>query len=184
MTNYTCGICGKVHDELLMDIAIMRPLDYFKVPDKERKRRVKYTEDLCSIDDKEFFIRGILALPVKDSEEEFRWGAWALISEDDFNRYLELWDADDVGDEPPFVGWVAGGIPAYPDTDRLEVKVRLQSGNQRPRFQLVSDQHPLGRDQREGITMEKVHGFIEHFMPEQLQQKPRGFFRRSSRSSR
>ncbi len=175
MTSYTCGICGNIHSELPMDIAIMHPLDYFKVPDHELKRRVKFTEDLCSIDDKEYFIRGILELPVKDAHEGFRWGTWALVSEEDFNKYLKLWHADDVEDELPFVGWLAGGIPDYPHSDRLEVSVHLQSGNQRPRFQVVSDQHRLGIDQKQGITMENVHGFVERFMPSQLERRRRIF---------
>ena len=32
------------------------------------------TDDIYVIDDSEFYIRGILPVPVVDSDDEFRWG--------------------------------------------------------------------------------------------------------------
>jgi len=40
------------------------------------------------------------------------------------------------------------------------VMVKLHSGDQRPLFTVVSEQHPLGVDQRVGITEEKAHSFV------------------------
>ncbi len=93
-----------------------------------------------------------------------QWGVWVQVSEDDFHRYLELWEKDGVEEEPPLRGWLSGGVPAYPGSCGLEVSVHLHSDNQRPLFRVVSDRHPLGVDQRRGITMEKVHSFLEPFV--------------------
>ena len=174
MVGFTCSVCGQVHPGLPMDLAYQRPADYFKVPAAERARRVKLTSDLCVIDETEFYIRGVLALPVKDSTDEFRWGVWARVEASDFARYVELYDVEVVDDEPPFHGRLSGGIKSYPGSDMLEVTVHLQSGGQRPLFVVVDKAHPLGSDQAEGISMERVHGFIEDAMP--------GYFDQSSRT--
>lgn len=156
---YTCGICGRVHDELPMDLAHRRPGHIFRVPEEEWSRRVYLTDDLCVIDDREFLIRGVLPLPVKGSDQEFRWGTWALVDQQDFTRYLELWE-DDEGRQGPFPGWLSGGIRDYADSDMFEVQVQPQRQGQRPRFEVISQEHPLGIDQRQGITMERVHEFV------------------------
>jgi hypothetical protein len=161
MPSYKCSICGKIHDEQPMDIGYQKPADYFKIPPDGREKRIKLSSDLCSIDDSEFYIRGILALPIKDSTKEFRWGVWIRVQESDFKRHIELWDGNIPPDEPALVGYLSGGAKDYEDSDTLEVKVHLQPGNQRPRFEVVSDQHPLGIDQRNGITMAKAHSFAE-----------------------
>ena len=165
MGAFRCETCGTVHDELLMDISYQRPADYFKVPEAERNERLwmdaDSNADLCIIDREEFYIRGILALPIRDSEKEFRWGAWARVDKPDFDRYIELWEVDDVGGEPSFGGLLSGGIQAYDGSDMLEVTARLQQNRQRPRFFVVSEDHPLGIAQRAGITMSDVHSFID-----------------------
>jgi hypothetical protein len=49
----------------------------------------------------------------------------------------------------------------YPDSDMVSVAIYLQSGDQRPLFKVISDENSLGSDQKKGITMEKVHSFVE-----------------------
>lgn len=161
MPSYKCSICGKVHDAWPMDISYSKPADYYKVPLGEREARIKFTTDLCSIDNTDFYIRGILALPVMGCSDEFRWGLWARVEEHHFKRYVELWNGNIPEGEPAFVGYLSGRIKYYADSDMLEVMVHLQSGNQRPRFEVVADRHPLGIDQRNGISIEQAHSFVE-----------------------
>jgi hypothetical protein len=146
MSDYTCEICGQFHDELPMVIAYKHPADYFGVPPGDLATRVKYTEDVCMIDEQAFFIRGVLEVPIRDTNDHFEWGVWAEVSEQDFRRYFDLWDADGVEAEPPFDGRLSGGISYYADSDQLAVRVHLRSGGKRPLFYVVSDQHALGRD--------------------------------------
>jgi hypothetical protein len=166
MAAYRCGTCGMQHDELLMDMSYQRPADYFKIPEDERIKRIwmnaEANTDVCVIDNNEFYVRGILALPLRDSQKEFRWGVWARIEVQDFKHYLELWETDDVAGEPPFRGLLSGGVRDYAGSDTLEVTVHLQQNGQRPRFFVVSEEHPLGIAQRVGITMDEVHAFVEH----------------------
>lgn len=162
---FVCPQCGKVHGELPLDLAYLRPADVFKIPESQRGKRIRINEDLCIIDDHEFYIRGILVLPIRNTEKRFAWGVWARVSEADYQRYLKLWDVDSVEGEEPFAGKLSGGVKFYPDSDLLDVTVHLQPNNQRPLFKVISSEHLLGVDQRAGITMDKVHQFLEDFMP-------------------
>lgn len=160
INSYKCGICGKVHDGLPMDIAYKNPADFFKIPPNERSARIYKTDDVCVIDDKEFYIRGVFPLPVIDSSDEFRWGVWARVNESDFQTYAENWDGSISANLPALRGCLSGGIKEYPDSDMTEVEIFLQQDNQRPIFRVLSTENQLGLDQQKGITMEKVHSFV------------------------
>lgn len=159
MVKFRCETCGKEHDTLPLDLAYEYPADFFRIPARERERRIVSNGDLCSIDKKEHYARGILALPIKGGDEEFRWGIWARIKAKDLKRYLDLWNSDVAAEEPRFPGQLSGGIQAYPDTDGLAVEVQLLV-RKRPRFFVVNPEHPLGIAQREGVSWEDVHRFV------------------------
>ncbi len=161
---YICSICGKEHAALPRDMAYKLPGDYFDVPFDEREKRVWLdtgtNPDLCVIDGSKFYLRGVLSIPIKGEEDEFRWGTWIEVEKKDFQRYYELWNETDMSNEPSFRGFLSGGIRDFPDSDELEVIVELQSDNQRPRLTVASEAHPLAIAQREGVTPEDVHTFI------------------------
>jgi hypothetical protein len=162
---FICSVCGKEHDALPRDMAYELPADYFEIPPSERRERVwldaEKNPDLCVIDGSRFYLRGVLAVPVKgESGDEFRWGTWAEVEEKNLRRYYELWNETDVSNEPTFPGFLSGGIRDFEGSDGLEVVVELQSNKQRPHLTVVSETHPLGIVQRDGVTLEDVHNFI------------------------
>lgn len=160
-----CEICGRVHGKLLMDIAQEKPLDYFLVPEGERELRVKISSDLCSIDDERYFIRGYMPLPVHDHPDPFGWGLWAEVDAAAFYRYVELYRADG-SQEPPLPGMLSVELPCYPvSTYRLPVELQLRGPDDRPLLQLRNVVHPLAREQREGITMARVHEIFATMLP-------------------
>lgn len=161
MAKILCTTCGKTHDELETGIAYLRPMEYFGVPEEERPKRIKMDDDLCIIDDKLYFIRSVLELPVKDGKEPFGWGVWPQVSQKDFNKYIKLWSAKGVEKEPPIEATLSGGVRGYPYIDLLPVTLHLRSGGKRPLVKVISADYPLGVDQRQGITMEKVHEFFK-----------------------
>jgi hypothetical protein len=163
VSGFRCGICDRFHDHVARDIAFRRPDAYFDVPEEERERRVYETDDLCTIDGDLFLIRGVLYLPIDGLEERFGWGIWVSISEDDYYDYLDAWDNDTEDETPPFAGQVASAIAPYPGALELDVTVKLRSGGSRPTFTVISDMHPLGIDQRKGISEQKAHAFLEHY---------------------
>lgn len=157
---YTCGTCGEVH-EGLPDYGFDAPVYYERVPDGEQERRCFLNSDLCTIDNEQFFIRGVLHVPILATGESFGWGVWSSLSEGSFNRYLELWDAEDVSGEDPYFGWLSNRLPFYPDTLKLKLAVRLQNNGQRPLLKLEPTDHPLAVDQREGMTWARAVEMVE-----------------------
>jgi len=160
---FRCGVCDRLHDHLPRDIGYRRPELYFSVPAAERADRVEENDDLCIIDGSIFLIRGVLYLPIPDSDEQFGWGIWVSVSEADYYGYLDAWDNDTEDATPPFVGQVASAITPYPGAAGLDVMVKLQSGGSRPTFTVISDTHPLGIDQRQGVSEAKAHDFITYY---------------------
>lgn len=157
---FTCNICGKVHDELPLDIAYKHPADYFKIPEEERSTRIKLDADVCVIDNEEYYIRGILALPIAGAAQEFCWGLWSKIGERDLRWYVKNWNLEKYEEKINFPGLLSGGIKFYEGSDLLDVRIHPQPGNLRPRFEVVDKEHPLGIAQRNGITMIDVHNFV------------------------
>jgi hypothetical protein len=164
MPGFQCGVCGRAHDHLPRDIAFRRPDAYFDVPEAERERRIQIDDDLCIIDESDFFIRGILYLPFKDGTGQFGWGVWARVSDYDFRSYLAAWTSDTENLVLPFPGQLASALDPYPGSSGLDLSVALQSGGQRPVFTVVSADHPLGVDQRQGISEEQTHSFVAPFV--------------------
>jgi hypothetical protein len=161
---YKCSICGKEHDQV-MDLAFQKPEDYFRVPERLRNWKIKLTSDLCTIDNRVFLIRGVLPIPVMDNPQGFRWGVWAAVDKASFRRYKELWNVDGTN-EPTFAGTLANVFPIYPETYGLELDVQLHTAKERPSYHLRPSDHLLYAEQKDGITMARVHEILETAMPD------------------
>ena len=68
---YICGTCGKFHAELPMEFGTDAPLLYATIPAEERESRCDCTSDPCVVDEKHFFIRGCLKIPILDGNGPF-----------------------------------------------------------------------------------------------------------------
>ena len=139
-------------------------MQYLLVPEEERERRVALSPDTCIIDDKWFFVRGCLEIPVRDHEEPFSWGVWCSLSPDNFRRYGELFDQVDREAGESFFGWLCSAIPGYPDTQHLKTMVRVRPWPTRPYVELEPTSHPLAVEQREGITDVRAREIAERVM--------------------
>jgi hypothetical protein len=158
---YYCATCGKHHDELPMSFGFAEPLPLLDIPKKERRRRCEHNDEICMIDGKEFFIRGCLEVPVHDHNEPFVWGVWVSLSEKNFKRTINLWETPGRESEAPYFGWFSNRLPIYPETVCLKMHVHTRPVGKRPRIELEPTDHPLAVDQREGITMARVHEIVE-----------------------
>jgi hypothetical protein len=160
---YTCETCGEVH-EGLPDYGFDAPIYYYWVPDEEREQRCSLGPDLCVIDDEYFFVRAVLQVPIVGVEQAFGWGVWSSLSEHNFNRYLELWDSEDVSGEGSFFGWLSNRLPLYPDTLSLKLEVHPQGSGIRPLLVLQASDHRLAVDQREGLSWARAVEMVEKLL--------------------
>jgi hypothetical protein len=153
---WTCSCCGTTFDTLPMDYAHRAPDAWVALSEAERSTRAKLDSNLCAIDQREFYVRGCIEVPVPECDDIFAWGVWASVPKESFWYILDKWTAEIPADEPPIPGRLCNRINAYPDSTDLRCSVHLRSNNLRPRFVLEPTDHPLAIEQRDGITLERV----------------------------
>jgi hypothetical protein len=123
------------------------------------------TSDLCVIDESAFFIFANIELPIIDSPDRFVWSVWVSLSMQNFLRARELWHQPGREMEPPYFGWLNSSVPTYPETLNLKTNVHTRPVGARPFIELERTEHPLAREQRDGITwarVQEINAAIEH----------------------
>src|SRR5688572_10338693 len=100
--SFQCHTCSETHDGL-PHMGCDYPDPYFDVPEEERQRRVFIDSDLCSIDDEQFFIRGVIEIHVHGEDDPFGFGVWVSQKKENFQTYKENFESEEIG---PFFGWL------------------------------------------------------------------------------
>lgn len=152
---YRCGQCGKIHCGL-PDITFDAPSYYYFIPPAERARRCHLTADTCVVDQKSFFIRAVLEVPIRGFDERFGWGVWCSVSETDFRTYEETFDLARQSRFGPFFGWFANRLPGYDDTLNLICGLILQDAGARPNMRVEPGSHRLSLEQRDGMAFDNA----------------------------
>ena len=157
---YQCSTCGEEHDDL-PDIGADKPDQWWGVPEEERDALIRLTGDTCVIDD-DYFIRGVLYIPIHGEEEPFGFGVWVSQKRENFETYLANFDTPEIG---PFFGWLCTNIAYYPERSlNLKARAHFRGNGQRPTIELEATDHQLSIDQREGISLEKAWEIVHHTM--------------------
>lgn len=150
---YRCPTCGQTH-EGLPDLGFQWPDSYFGIPEAEREKRVWGNTDACVIDDQDFFIRGVLFVPIHDQERNLGIGVWVSQKRENFETYMENYDTPSIG---PFFGWLGNRLPFYErDTWGLKTMAHFQGKGQRPLIKLEPSDHPLYADHADGVTLDRA----------------------------
>jgi len=138
--------------------AIEGPDNWYALSAEERATRAQINDDQCIIDDKEFYLRGCLEIPVIDHPDDpFVWLVWVSVSAESFQYTSDRW-TDEIGpDEAPRFGWLSNQIHGYPlPADGVKCHVHLRSGDLRSTIELEPTNYSLAVEQREGITLERI----------------------------
>jgi hypothetical protein len=160
---YTCGCCGQWIEGLPFDIGFARP--YHWRDELEGKPGSFLGADLCVIEQRDYFIRGVIEIPVVGSEQCFRWGVWTTLSKENFELQKLHWDTPDRASVlKPMFGWLSNSISIYTQTLNLKTRVHTWSDTQRPRIELGPTEHPLAVEQKNGITLERLREIAESMM--------------------
>jgi hypothetical protein len=158
---WTCARCGERHAGLPFDWGFPHPIYW----DGGRDAEDFLEEDLCAWTDdggrRNYFIRGVLEIPVRDAGHSFTYGVWSSLSEDSFLRVVELWDDPRRVDEPPYFGWLSNEIPDFAATLNLPLDVVTRGLELRPCFELHNGDHPLVAAQRGGVPRDFVRDIAE-----------------------
>ena len=85
---------------------------------------------------------------------------WVSVSEN-FLRASQLWQAAGREAEPPYFAWVQSSLPYPVPTLNLKADLLTQPVGQRPKVMLQATDHPLYREQKSGISVERVQEIVE-----------------------
>jgi hypothetical protein len=157
-----CSSCGDEHDLSEMEPSYDRPDAFFGVPPEERERRTLFGGGEGRIrddddQDRRHFLRALLRMRVRGEARDCAWGIWVEIDAESWRRTTDRWDDPDQADEAPFAAQLANALRGYEGTLGLPGRVRLTGAESTPDFVLDAGlDHPLGREQREGVYPERV----------------------------
>ena len=156
--SYKCSICGETHDDL-PHIGSAAPIQW--ADELANDPDSLLTEDLCIIEARDYFARGVIEIPVHDYEYEFGWGVWVSLKKENFELYRANPDSDQIG---PFFGWLSTEIDYYSEpTLNLKTMAHFRSENLRPYIEVEPANHPLARHQQDGITLAQAWEIAHHY---------------------
>ncbi len=110
--------------------------------------------DVCVIGEQDFFVRGLLLIPVIGMADCFAFGCWSSLSRANFERYVEHFEGIEV--EKPWTGWFASEFAPFAGTVNTPCWVMPQRDSGRPEIWLDDEAHPLSIARRDGITPERL----------------------------
>jgi hypothetical protein len=159
---FQCSRCEEWH-EGLPSPGWIYPIEYQDVPPHERERRTELTSDTCVIDDKWFFIRGCLEIPLQASEDTLVYGVWVSVSESSFALFKRTYEQEGREQEAPFFAWLTFIPPPFPQA-LLKTRVHLNPLPNRPSLELEPTEHPLAVAQRERLSPASVAEVVEQML--------------------
>ena len=125
-----------------------------------RQPKTFLNEDFCTLvdddGDENFFVRGVIHLPIIGVGETFRWGVWGSLSRENFEKLLEMDEDPKRVELPAMFSWLSTRINEYPDTLSLKMYAHIQPVGTRPHFFLEPTDHPLAQEYHHGISAERV----------------------------
>lgn len=138
-----CAACGKVHQNLPRSFAASFPDMYGNMNREERDTRAMIGTDQCTVDQRWFFIRGCLEIPILGSDEPLLWGLWASVREEVYDEISETWEENErEKTRGPFKGRLANSLSLYAGTENLKVKILIQPVGTRPLFMVEEFKTP------------------------------------------
>lgn len=115
------------------------------------------SSDQCVVKGQHSFIRGLIEIPVIDSQDVFSWGVWVSLRSASFAHALSVWNTEGREAENPYFGWLSTELGLSSEsTTNLKAKAHTRPVGKRPFIELEPTDHPLAVEQRTGITQDCV----------------------------
>lgn len=150
-----CPCCGRRFNGVF-DIGFDQPDDWPHGPRMDETDVIvgedRLSGDLCRHEGRHF-VRAVLALPLRGSDEVFHFGPWVEVPETVFTAYLATFDPN----PPAFVptdGILANSLPQFEDASGDVVTLSLPDPTQRP--QVLVETGDLAKAQSEGISFDDL----------------------------
>ncbi|MBU2865140.1 DUF2199 domain-containing protein [Reinekea forsetii] len=161
---FKCSCCDEIHKGI-PTFGTTYPITVLQIPEDERASRVALGTDDCVIDEKYFYIRGCIEIPVQGFEDPFVWGAWVSLSEESFIQYIKHFDEAERSHIGPFFGWLSSDFIVYAEQCvNLKTRVHLRNDGIRPFIKIEPSEHLLSIEQRDGISEKRLIEIYEETM--------------------
>lgn len=162
-----CSSCEEWHKGPILDLSYDHPHYWFETDRDQSDRRISASgsqsapnflnDDYCAINGSDFFVRGIIPLPIIGTLQQFCWGVWGSLSRDNFEKLVEWEDGrGNQLDSQGMFSWLSNQIEDYPDTLNLKMYAHVQERGMRPIFELEPADHPLSKEFQNGISPDQV----------------------------
>lgn len=165
-TNSTCACCGQQTTNLLSLAA--------DGPDYLGRDAVKLensailmvegdilTEDFCRIDENRF-VRCTIEFPIRQSDQVFLFGCWGSLSQENFERYVSLFDERHTGEMDPTFSWLTNAIPAGAELP-VACTMVFQEDEKRPELFIKDEDHPLFDIQANGLAIDPLLDWLASY---------------------
>ncbi len=161
---FQCSCCDKEYDQIPFCFGSDYPAVYFSIPSEERDERIEMEKSLCVIDEKFFFHRGRLEIPIRDNHDNLFFDVWLSISEDNFGIRMDDWNNPNRINNSPYFGWLQTQIPTYENSINIKAQAFEEELDCIPRIEATDENHQLTLDQKNGISLKKAIGIIEFIL--------------------
>jgi hypothetical protein len=157
---WACSACGTAHSGMF-DLSPLSPDPWPHARDYEPNASLRLdgdflSEDFCVMDGSTFFVRCVLPIPVHGMDHDFAFGCWGTLKRENFEHYVDNFDAGTVPPEAPFFSWLCNSLRPFDLTEPLACEMQAQERRQRPVLFVLNDDHPLAVAQRDGVSPEEV----------------------------
>lgn len=156
-----CPCCGKLVPPHDMELAYRLPDAIACMSQEAVDEHCKYNNDYVVCEDKYFYIRCVIILPIHDSGRDYAIGAWAQVSQNSFNRIWDLWDEEDQSSEQPIRGLLANNVHLNKNCEDSEVEVHLTGASTRPVILIKDPECSLFQEQQYGITIHRASEYSD-----------------------
>jgi len=162
---WKCHTCEEWHTGVTLDFGSDAPIYWgdeeektkqSEPPDLSQLPQSFLNSDFCIIGGKNYFVRGVIQLPIIGTAETFCWGVWGSLSKENFEKYVLHYDDPERVELPPMFSWLSTRIADYEDTLNLKMYAHIPELDLRPIFELEPTDHQLSREHHHGITPERV----------------------------
>lgn len=153
---WKCATCDEWHHGPCLDFSYQTPFYWDERYKSSTEPNTFLNEDLCAIEDKDFFVRGLIEIPILGTAKSFCWGVWGSLSRENFETTRRtMYDPTRVQLAPMF-SWLSTSLAEYPETLSLKMYAHVREVGLCPSFEVQETDHPLSQEFHNGITPARV----------------------------
>lgn len=154
-----CSCCGKMVSRENIELTFKKPDDLVSLTEEELESRCKFNSGIFILDEEYYYIRAVLPLPVKETQENYNLGVWVQLPEKEFEVVWRLWDDENQHLNPPLQGILANSIPLTSASKNSFILLHLKGTKSRPEVEVLNENCSLFSEQKNGISLHRAGEF-------------------------